>query len=178
MHINSILSKCKYEDQHAHEWYFLISIRRSACTSMVFFKCKYDWLIDWLGFNAVFNNDTCHIDFCQTSERKLAKPGFKLTTPSLKGRVVTGLFQNVNTKINCTSTVFFLNVNAKISMHINGIFFMKASRAYVMANCPSYVHACVCVRLLFASNDFSSLTTLPIRMKRHTHREHPLNVLP
>ena len=26
-------------------------------------------------------NDACRIDFCQSSERKLAEPGFKLTTP-------------------------------------------------------------------------------------------------
>ena len=45
----------------------------------------------------------------------------------------------------------------------------KSIQAYDMANCLP------CLHQLFASNDFSSLTTWPIGMK--LHRKHPLNVL-
>ena len=34
-------------------------------------------------------NDACRIDFCLSSERKLAKPGFKLTTLGLTACVAT-----------------------------------------------------------------------------------------
>ena len=34
-------------------------------------------------------NDACHIDFCQMSERMLAKLGFKLTTPGLTAHIAT-----------------------------------------------------------------------------------------
>ena len=51
-------------------------------------------LSNWLVFhiNLVHwwkTNDACRIAFCQTSERKLAEPGFELTTPGLTARVST-----------------------------------------------------------------------------------------
>ena len=105
-----------------HKWVNSLYGEAASCLEMMLCGVLVWELIDWLGFNAVFNNfsvisrrpvhllmcflvyshqystqqssqatgyfstlahrwktnDACRNDFCQTSERKLAEPGFKL----------------------------------------------------------------------------------------------------
>ena len=69
---------------------------------------------NWLHFHIDLahwwkTNDAYRIDFCQSSERKLAEPGLELTTPGLTARVATNwatvktdeklFIQNMQTKM-------------------------------------------------------------------------------